>query len=66
MGHIKGEYEAKGDKMKKYFAKVKSMMEYFDKVLLTRVPREDNARADTLARINSSIDKEIATTECPV
>jgi ribonuclease HI len=43
VGNIKGEYEAKGDKMKKYLAKVKGMIEDFDKVLLTRVPWEDNA-----------------------
>lgn len=66
VGHIKGEYEAKSDKMKKYFTKVRSMMESFDIVVLTKVPREDNTRADALARISSSTDEEIARAECLV
>ena len=67
VGHIKREYEAKGEKkMKKYLTKVKSTMRYFDKVLFTKVPWEHNTWADTLARIGSSIDMEISVAKCLV
>jgi ribonuclease HI len=57
--HIKGEYEAQGNKMKRYLAKVKEAMEFFDKIAFTRVPREENSQANALAHIGSTIEEEI-------
>ncbi|XP_059439799.1 uncharacterized protein LOC132172333 [Corylus avellana] len=58
IGHIQGEYEARGVKMKKYLAKVQELQVLFDLVVLTRIPREDNSRADFLARLGSATDEE--------
>lgn len=52
--HIKGEYKAQGDKMKKYLAKVKEAMEFFDKIAFTRLPKEENSHVDALASIGST------------
>jgi hypothetical protein len=43
--------------MKKYLSKVKELEITFERVLVTRVPREDNACADSLARLGSGIDE---------
>jgi ribonuclease HI len=59
VGHIQGDYEARGDKMIKYLAKVQESQAYFDKIVFTKIPREENVRADALARIGSGSDEEI-------
>jgi ribonuclease HI len=59
VGHIQGEYEARGSKMIKYLAKVQELQSFFNKVVITRIPREENIRADSLARIGSGSDEEI-------
>lgn len=64
--HIKGEYEARGDKMKWYLTRVKEAIEFFDKIAFTKVPQEENEEANTLARIGSSIDEEITVAGRPV
>ena len=38
VGHVKGEYEARGEKMRRYLDKVKKIMKSFDKVIFTKVP----------------------------
>lgn len=47
--HIQGEYEAQGDKMIKYLAKVHEGQAFFDRVVLIKILREENVQADTLA-----------------
>jgi ribonuclease HI len=54
VGHIRGEFEAKGEKMKKYLAKVQSMQAAFQKFYIKKIPREDNEKADHLARMASA------------
>jgi len=49
VGHIQGEFEAQWDKMIKYLDQVRKCQSYFDRVVLTKIPREDNARADALS-----------------
>ena len=66
VGHVWGEYEARGDKMKRYLAKVKEPEEFFDKITFTGIPREENSQANALAWISSTIEEEIATTSHPV
>jgi ribonuclease HI len=58
VGHINGEFEAKGEKMKKYLAKVKSMQTAFQKFCIKKIPREDNEKADHLARMASTETEE--------
>uniref|UniRef100_A0A2N9HJT9 Uncharacterized protein n=1 Tax=Fagus sylvatica TaxID=28930 RepID=A0A2N9HJT9_FAGSY len=50
VGQVKGEYEAKEDRMKKYLTAVKTLLTHFEKVELLQIPREDNVAADRLAR----------------
>jgi hypothetical protein len=38
---------------------VQEIKRSFEKVLVTRVPREDNARANSLARLRSGTNEEI-------
>jgi ribonuclease HI len=59
MGHVRGEFEAKGERMRKYLAKVQRMKASFQKFSITKIPREDNEKADHLARIASSENTEI-------
>jgi ribonuclease HI len=63
VGHVKREYEARGEKMKRYLEKVKEIMESFDKVTFTKIPWEDNSAADALTRIASAIEEEVATSD---
>jgi ribonuclease HI len=58
VGHINGEFEAKGEKMKKFLAKVQSMQTAFQKFCIKKIPREDNEKADYLARIASTEAEE--------
>uniref|UniRef100_A0A2N9I556 RNA-directed DNA polymerase n=1 Tax=Fagus sylvatica TaxID=28930 RepID=A0A2N9I556_FAGSY len=53
VGQVKGEYEAKEDRMKKYLTVVKDLLTYFEKVEFLQIPREDNVAADRLARLAS-------------
>lgn len=57
--HIRGEYEARGDKMKQYLAKVQHLKEIFEQTVITKILWEDNILVDALARLGSGIDKEI-------
>uniref|UniRef100_A0A2N9FD92 Integrase catalytic domain-containing protein n=1 Tax=Fagus sylvatica TaxID=28930 RepID=A0A2N9FD92_FAGSY len=54
VGQVKGEYEAKEDRMKKYLTVVKNLLTHFKKVELLQIPREENEAADRLARLASS------------
>ena len=63
VGHIQGEYEARGVKMKKYLTKVQELQIFFDLVVLTRIPREDNSRADFLAKLGSTAEEEVEASE---
>ena len=53
MGDIQGEFEAKGEKMKMYLSKVQRMQSSFQKFSITKIPREENEKADRLARMAS-------------
>ena len=47
-------YQAKGDNMAAYLAKVREAMKRFKGVRMEQVPREKNHRADVLAKIAAS------------
>jgi ribonuclease HI len=54
VGYIRGEFESKGEKMKKYLTKVQSMQTSSQKFCVTKIPREDNEKADCLAQMASA------------
>uniref|UniRef100_A0A2N9IAR9 Uncharacterized protein n=1 Tax=Fagus sylvatica TaxID=28930 RepID=A0A2N9IAR9_FAGSY len=54
VGQIKGEYEAREDRMKKYLKVVQTLLPHFQKVEFVQIPREENVDADRLARLASS------------
>ena len=62
VGHVKGEYKAREEKMKKYVEKVKEIMGLFDKITFTKVPREEKSAANALARIGS-VAEEVTTSD---
>jgi hypothetical protein len=53
VGHIQGEFEAKGEEMKMYLSKVYDMQPYFQKFCIMKIPIEDNKKVDCLARMAS-------------
>ncbi|XP_059436411.1 uncharacterized protein LOC132169391 [Corylus avellana] len=59
VGHIRGEFEAKGDKMKLYLSKVQDLQALFNKFSIVKILRPENERADQLTRIASIASKEI-------
>jgi ribonuclease HI len=58
VGHIQGEFKAKGERMKKYLTKVQGMQASFQKFSITKIPRKDNEKADHLARMASAENTE--------
>lgn len=51
VGYWTGEFEAKGDKMKKYAEKAWELQDLFKKYKILNIPRVQNGRADQLARL---------------
>jgi hypothetical protein len=66
VGHIQGEFEAKGEKMKRYLSKVQDMQASFQKFYITKIPREDNKKADHLARMASTENTKIEEGRAPI
>ena len=52
--------------MKRYLEKVKEVVEFFDKIAFTKVPREENSQADALACIGAATKEEIIAAGHPV
>jgi ribonuclease HI len=59
VGHIQGEFEAKRERMKKYLVKVQGMQASFQKFSITKIPQENNTKADHLARMASAENMDI-------
>jgi ribonuclease HI len=59
MSHNRGKFEAKGEKMKRYLSKVHDMQSSFQKFCITKIPKEDNEKANRLARMASAKNTEI-------
>ena len=58
VGQVKGEYEAREDRMKKYLTVVQTLLPHFKKVEFLQIPREENVNANRLARL-ASLGEEI-------
>jgi ribonuclease HI len=65
VGHVRGEFEAKGEKMKRYLSKV-HLQTSFQKFCITKIPREDNEKADRLARMAFAEITEFKEGEDPI
>jgi ribonuclease HI len=57
VNHVQGEYEACRDKMRRYLNKVQEYRAFFDIMVITRIPREENTWADSLVRVGSKLFK---------
>ncbi|XP_023915070.1 uncharacterized protein LOC112026614 [Quercus suber] len=61
IGQIKGEYEAKEERMKKYLKLTKHLTKEFEKVEFIQIPRSQNRAADEVSKIASSEETESKT-----
>ena len=60
IGQIKGEFEAKEERMQKYLRLMKLLTQDFDQVGFTQIPRSQNMEADELAKLSSSEARPIS------
>ena len=59
IGQVKGEFEAKDERMQGYLSQVKCLQLKFDSFDLLHVPRSDNAHADSLAMLATSSAQDL-------
>ncbi|XP_012842286.1 PREDICTED: uncharacterized protein LOC105962516 [Erythranthe guttata] len=52
---LEGDYETKNDRMKSYVNKARAVQETFEVCTMHQIPRNDNQRADFLAKVGSSV-----------
>ena len=57
IGQIKGEYEAKEERMQKYLRLTKHLTREFDVVEFVQIPRSQNMGADEVSKLASSEKK---------
>ncbi|KAL0288881.1 UNVERIFIED_CONTAM: hypothetical protein Scaly_2717500 [Sesamum calycinum] len=55
VNQVQGSYEARDEKMAKYFLKAKNMLGKFEEAYVVQVSRANNATADQLAKLASSM-----------
>lgn len=63
VGQINEGFTTQGDMMVNYLEKVCQFQSYFDEVVLTKIPREENIQADALSRVGSGTEQEIQATK---
>ena len=59
IGQIKGEYEAKEERMQKYLKLTKHLTREFDAVEFVQIPRSQNIGADEVLKLASSEKREV-------
>ena len=59
VGQVRGEFEAKDERMQGYLSQVKCMQSKFDSFDLLHVPRSGNAHADSLAMLATSSAQDL-------
>ena len=59
VGQVRGEFEAKYERMQGYLRQVKCMQSKFDSIDLLHVPRSGNAHADSLAMLATSSAQDL-------
>ena len=60
IGQIRGEYEAKEERMQKYLRLTKHLTREFDTVEFVQIPRSQNMGADEVSKLASSEKGEIS------
>ncbi|XP_050264287.1 uncharacterized protein LOC126708547 [Quercus robur] len=60
IGQIRGEYEAKEERMQKYLRLTKHLTQEFDTVEFVQIPRSQNMAADEVSKLASSEEGEIS------
>ena len=61
---MKGDYEAKEERMQKYLKIVQQLSQHFDSLDFVQIPWAKNAEADFLARLASSDDYNVISELC--
>ena len=59
VSQVRGEFEAKDERMQGYFSQVKCLQLKFDSFDLLHVPRSGNAHADSLAMLATSSTQDL-------
>ena len=59
VGQVKGEFEAKDERMQGYLSQVKCLQLKFDSFDLLHIPRNGNAHADSLAMLATSSAQDL-------
>ena len=59
IGHVKGEFEAKDERMQGYLSQVKCLQSKFDSFDLLHIPKNGNAHADSLAMLATSSAQDL-------
>ena len=59
VGQVKGEFEAKDERMQGYLSQVKCLRSKFDSFDLLHIPRNSNAHADSLAMLATSSTQDL-------
>ena len=57
---IKGEYEAKEERMQKYLSLTRHLTREFDEVEFVQVPRNQNALVDEISKLASSEERGLS------
>ena len=57
---VKGEFEAKDERMQGYLSQVKCLRSKFDSFDLLHIPRNGNAHADSLAMLATSLAQDLS------
>ena len=58
-GQVKGEFEAKDERMQGYLSQVKCLWSKFDSFDLLHIPRNSNAHSDSLAMLATSLAQDL-------
>jgi hypothetical protein len=59
VGQVQGQFEAQEDRMARYLEEVRRFQSYFERFVITKIPREENIRADEFSKIASGTEEEI-------
>jgi hypothetical protein len=63
---VNGSYAAQEARMSQYLEKVHQFYSHFDRVVLTKIPREENGLVDALSRIGLGTDPAVSVGGCRV
>ena len=57
--HVSKRFQPRDEKIEQYLKKVKQMIGKFEAVEVIQIPREENSRADILARMTAVVDPKM-------